>query len=74
MTNIETSWLVSNHRQRVSYRMLDSIYRSDAQGADATSPWNILEKRNGCLVHSNYFQSGLSFLDEDIQVLQKASE
>jgi hypothetical protein len=42
MTNIGTSRFISNHRQRGCHRMVDSIGRSDAQGADATPPWNLL--------------------------------
>jgi hypothetical protein len=32
ITNIGTSRWVSNHRQHVCYRMVDSVCRSDAQG------------------------------------------
>jgi hypothetical protein len=31
ITNIGTRSFVNNHRQRVSDRMVDSVYRSDAQ-------------------------------------------
>jgi hypothetical protein len=40
ITNIETSLCVNSHRQRVYYRMVDSVCRSDAQGVEATLPWN----------------------------------
>jgi hypothetical protein len=40
ITNIGTSRFVGNHRQRVWYRMVDSVCRLNAQGADATPPWN----------------------------------
>jgi hypothetical protein len=42
ITNIGTSRFVNSHRQRVCYRMTDSLRRSDAQGADATPSWNTL--------------------------------
>jgi hypothetical protein len=38
--NVGTTYLVSNHWQRVCYRIVDSVCRSDAQGADATPLWN----------------------------------
>jgi hypothetical protein len=41
ITNIGTSRFVINHRQRACHIMVDSVFRSDAQGADATPPWNI---------------------------------
>jgi hypothetical protein len=40
ITIIGTSRFVSSHRQRVCYRMLVSLCRSDAQAADATPRWN----------------------------------
>jgi hypothetical protein len=40
INHIGTSHFASNYGQRVCYRMVDSIYRSDAQGAGATPPWN----------------------------------
>jgi hypothetical protein len=39
--NIGTIRSVNNHWQCVCYRMVNSVYRSDAQGADATLLWNI---------------------------------
>jgi hypothetical protein len=42
ITHVGTSFLVSNHRQHVCYRMNDSVCRSDAQGSDATSLWDTL--------------------------------
>jgi hypothetical protein len=42
ITNIGTSRFMSNHRQHLCHRMIDSVCHSDAQGADATPPWNTL--------------------------------
>jgi hypothetical protein len=50
VTNIGTRRLVSNHRQRVCYRMVDSVCRSDAQVAGVTPPWNTLYNK-----HFNHF-------------------
>jgi hypothetical protein len=44
ITNIGTRRSLNNHRQRVYYRMADSICPSDAQGADVTPQWNRIQK------------------------------
>jgi hypothetical protein len=65
-THIRTTRLVSNHRQRVCYRMLNPVCRSDAQAVNAPHPWNKLENRNRCFADSTYFEIELPFLSNDI--------